>query len=100
MITTVNSCVAVNDGVSDFGPKVHLRGVKAQYTRIWWLRPPSFLMKGLIAYSWVPMFLLLMSLYTMVLVLCRDIYFAHLTIYPLHLTLDCPHSLQNVGRLK
>src|SRR3954469_11668384 len=51
MITTVNPCVAVNDGVSDFVPKVHLRGVKAPYTQTWWLRPPPFLMKGLIAYS-------------------------------------------------
>src|SRR3954463_8100259 len=69
MITTVNPCVAVNDGVSDFGPKVHLRGVKAQYTQTWWIQPPPFLMKGLIAYSWMPMFFFL----------------AHV-IYPLHLT--------------
>ena len=64
MLTTVNPCVAVNDGVSDFGPKVHLRGVKAQYTRTWRLRPPPFPMKGLLAYAWVPMLLIFVSLFT------------------------------------
>ena len=83
MFTTVKPCVAVNDGVCDFGPKVHLRGVKAHYTQTWWLRPPPFLIKGLLAYSWMPMISMLVSLYTMVLFLCRDIYFARLTIYPL-----------------
>src|SRR4051794_25015851 len=94
MITTVNPCVAVNDGVSDFGPKVHLRGIKAQYTQTWWLRPPPFLIKGLLAYSWMPM------LFILVIPICSDIYFAYLPIYPSLTSLVCPNSLQNVGRPK
>src|SRR4051812_26313908 len=63
MLTTVNPCVAVNDGVSDFGPKVHLRGVKAQYTQTWWLRPPPLSMNGLFAYPWVSMFFMFLCVY-------------------------------------
>src|ERR1041385_8151158 len=43
VLTMVNPRVAVIDGVSVFGPKVHLRGVKALYTQTWWLRPPPLL---------------------------------------------------------
>ena len=67
MITTVNPRVVVNDGVCDFGPKVHLRGVKAQYTQTWWLRPPPFLSEKFVCTFMVGYIILAPSLFLMVL---------------------------------